>query len=137
MSFLAGLSWGRRAGVVLTALEASGAAGQPVSVVGSPRLVRALTRRGRQATLASATEISACADDSLPALIAAGDGEFDPSMVRAVRPGGAMVFFTTLPPVELSRRALCAGLVDVEQRFAGRYMVMSGRVWKPRRETAR
>jgi hypothetical protein len=137
MSFLAGLSWGRRAGVVVTALEASGAAGEPISVVGSPRLVRALARRGRQATLVSATEVAASPDDSLPALVAAGDGEFDPAMVRAVRPGGALVFFATLSPVELSRRALCAGVVDVEQRSAGRYRVMSGRVWKPRRETAR
>jgi hypothetical protein len=133
MSFLAFLGWRRRAGIVLAALDAAGAAGEPVVVLGAPRLARALARRGREATLVTSVD----AEGSLGALVAGGNGPLDAGICRALRPGGALVLFSTLPAAELSRRALCAGLVDIEQRRAGRYLVTSGRVWGPRRETAR
>jgi len=48
--------------------------------------------------------------------------------VRVVRDGGAIVFVDRGHPLEASRRALCAGLSELEQRRAGRAVVTSGLV---------
>jgi len=48
--------------------------------------------------------------------------------VRVVRDGGAIVFVDRGHPQEASRRALCAGLSELEQRRAGRAVITSGLV---------
>lgn len=47
---------------------------------------------------------------------------------RCVRDGGALVFVDKGHAEEASRRALCAGLSEIEQRHAGRTVVTSGLV---------
>jgi hypothetical protein len=47
---------------------------------------------------------------------------------RAVRDGGAIVFVDRGHAPEASRRALCSGLTEIEQRHAGRSVVTSGLV---------
>jgi hypothetical protein len=128
VGYLSGFTWRGRAGVVAAALDAAGAEGEVV-VVGSPRMARALGGLGRKATHVDAL---AAAADALAALVAVTREEPDPEWTREVRAGGAVVLVAALASTELSRRALCAGLVDLEERRAGRLLVMSGRVWKPR-----
>jgi hypothetical protein len=48
--------------------------------------------------------------------------------VRVVRDGGAIVFVDRGHAQEASRRALCAGLSELEQRRAGRSVITSGLV---------
>jgi hypothetical protein len=45
---------------------------------------------------------------------------------RVVRDGGAIVFVDRGHPHEASRRALCGGLSEIEQRHAGRAVITSG-----------
>ena len=57
----------------------------------------------------------------------------DPSLTirawsRVVRDGGALVFVDHGHPHEASRRALCGGLCEIEQRRAGRAVITSGLV---------
>lgn len=47
---------------------------------------------------------------------------------RVVRDGGALVFVDRGRAAEASRRALCAGLTELEQRHAGRLVITSGLV---------
>jgi len=47
---------------------------------------------------------------------------------RAVRDGGAVVLIDKGHAAEASRRALCAGLTELEQRHAGRAVITSGLV---------
>ncbi|HET9623170.1 MAG TPA: hypothetical protein VFP84_17475 [Kofleriaceae bacterium] len=47
---------------------------------------------------------------------------------RAVRDGGALIFVDRGHPHDASRRALCAGLSEIEQRHAGRAVITSGLV---------
>ncbi|HEX2685518.1 MAG TPA: hypothetical protein VHN14_02820 [Kofleriaceae bacterium] len=47
---------------------------------------------------------------------------------RVVRDGGAIVFVDRGHPHEASRRALCGGLCEIEQRHAGRAVITSGLV---------
>lgn len=48
--------------------------------------------------------------------------------VRVTRDGGVLVFVDRGHASEASRRALCAGLTEIEQRHAGRTIVTSGLV---------
>ncbi len=50
---------------------------------------------------------------------------------RCVRDGGAIVFVDKGRAEEASRRALCAGLSEIEQRHAGRQIITSGLVTHP------
>ncbi len=50
------------------------------------------------------------------------------SYANLVRDGGALVFVDKGHAPEASRRALCAGLTELEQRHAGRTVVTSGLV---------
>lgn len=109
------------------ALDAAGSAGEVV-VLGSPKLARALGHLGK--TVTHATEVAG-GEDGIAALVAATDDEPQPGWTRAVRSGGAVVLVARLSSTELARRALCAGLVDLEERRAGRLLIVSGRVWKP------
>ena len=47
---------------------------------------------------------------------------------RVVRDGGAIVFVDRGHAPEASRRALCSGLTELEQRRSGRIIVTSGLV---------
>lgn len=122
------------------------ARGAAVTVLGDARLARALASRGRAVTLAGAdpksvkklpagvTVVDQLADRSTAAVIALGAGERDDweaalaGWSRAVVDGGGLVLVDRAPPMELSRRALCAGLSALEQRVAGRWIVTSGLV---------
>lgn len=48
--------------------------------------------------------------------------------VRVTRDGGVLVFVDRGHAAEASRRALCTGLTEIEQRHAGRTIVTSGLV---------
>ncbi|HLL22827.1 MAG TPA: hypothetical protein VK427_11875 [Kofleriaceae bacterium] len=50
------------------------------------------------------------------------------TFTRAVRDGGVLVFVDRGHAEQASRRALCAGLSELEQRHAGRTVVTSGLV---------
>jgi hypothetical protein len=50
------------------------------------------------------------------------------SWSRVVREGGAIIFVDRGHPHEASRRALCNGLAEIEQRHAGRAIITSGLV---------
>lgn len=117
-----------------------------IAVIGDARLARALATRGRSVTLtgvdaaslkkmpASVTVVDAIADRSAAAVIGCGAGERDDweqlldTWSRAVVDGGGLVLVDRSPAIELSRRALCAGLTALEQRVAGRWIVTSGLV---------
>jgi hypothetical protein len=117
-----------------------------IAVVGDARLARALATHGRSVTLtgvdASATKklppsvtiVDALPDRSASAVVGCGAGERDDweqlldTWSRAVVDGGGLVLVDRGPAVELSRRALCAGLTALEQRVAGRWLVTSGLV---------
>jgi hypothetical protein len=145
MGYLAGLTWGRRAVVVAAALDAARIDGA-VLVLGPQGLARALAQRGGDVLWAAAggarlpgrslrlrADALPVADGALGGLVAAISEEpagYD-EWLRAVRAGGAVVLVAPLAAEELTRRALCAGLTDVEQRRAGRLLVTSGRVWRP------
>lgn len=118
----------------------------PVTVVADVRLARALARRGRAVTVTGAAPAAArklgdavLLADALPdrgagALVGCGAGlrddwaELLATWSRAVVDGGALVLVDRAPALELSRRALCAGLTALEQRVAGRWLVTSGLV---------
>lgn len=116
----------------LAALTASGA----IAVVATPRLARALTSRGRAVTVVGAAEDATGWIDSTryAAVIGVGAGDRDDwvevlaAWSRATVDGGGLVLVDRAAAVELSRRALCAGLTALEQRVAGRWTVTSGRV---------
>jgi hypothetical protein len=121
----------------------------PVAVVGQPRLARALAERG-VAVLAVGGEQRAlkklkgaaparAREDALPvgdralsALVGWGAGaradwaEVLAEWSRAVIDGGLLVMVDRAAPTELSRRALCSGLAELQQRPAGRLVVTSG-----------
>ncbi len=117
-----------------------------VVVVADARLARALASRGRAVTLVGADEravrklgtavtvVETIPDRSAAALIGCGAGERDDweqvlgGWARAVADGGGLVLVDRAPAIELSRRALCAGLAALEQRVAGRWIVTSGLV---------
>jgi len=125
---------------------ASAQAGEgTVAVIGNARLATALAKQ--RTTLAvglstrAAKKISGAVDDlagveprSLAAVIAvdvATDDAWQPLLrewSRVVRDGGAIVLVDRGHAPEASRRALCAGLTELEQRRAGRSIVTSGLV---------
>jgi len=123
------------------ALGSMGTTG-PIAVLGSARLAKALTARDRKVTLVGASGRAPIAGAlaALPvvpefgAIIGLKVGEDDDwsatlaSWALATVDGGGLVMVDRGPAVELSRRALCAGLTALEQRVAGRWIVTSGLV---------
>jgi len=129
----------------------AGTSGQ-IAVVGPVRLAGALTKRGHSAIALVADPRSlrrkhldgACAgaaalpvgDGAFGAIVGAGAGsstewlELLLEWTRVVVEGGAVVMVDRGARPELSRRALCGGLMDIEQRTAGRTVVTSGLVAK-------
>jgi hypothetical protein len=106
------------------------------SALGAQREVIAIGVSARAAkklpsTLADTTSLEA---GSLAAVIGVDvteDEQWDATLrewTRVVRDGGAIVMVDKGHAPEASRRALCAGLTEIEQRHAGRTIVTSGLV---------
>jgi hypothetical protein len=138
-------TWGRPAKAVGECLAAARVTG-PVAVVDAPPLARLLGERGTRVVPLARSEralrqfrdhaarAAAAAlplrDGALDALVAASSDALGAlaESCRAVRDGGVVILVGTEEPEETSRRALCAGLVELEQREAGRAVVTSGTV---------
>jgi hypothetical protein len=126
----------------LAALHAEGA----IAVVGSAKLAIALgaarevipvglsPRAAGKKLRDKARELATLDPVSLAAVIgvdlATADGWEDAlrGWSRIVRDGGAIVIVDRGHPFEASRRALCGGLTEIEQRRAGRSVITSGLV---------
>ena len=122
----------------------SARAGGRLAVIGHAKLATALVdakhevvpvglspRAAKRLTNALA-DLSAIEDRSLAAVIGVDVALDDGWQVtlrdwtRVVRDGGALVLVDRGRGPEASRRALCAGLTEIEQRHAGRIVVTSG-----------
>jgi NADPH:quinone reductase-like Zn-dependent oxidoreductase len=121
-----------------------------VLVLGAPRLAAALAERGRLVMCASpelrslrrlgvpaayaASDALPVADRHVSAVVASGLARTDDwqsqlaECLRVLDEDGVLVLVDRGGPAEQTRRALCAGLIDIEQRHAGRTVVTSGRV---------
>lgn len=108
-------------------LAAALAAARDVTPVGmSPRAAKKLPRH-----LPDTSSIEAGSLAAVVGVDVATDDAWEDTLrawVRVVRDGGAIVFFDRGAAQEASRRALCAGLSELEQRRAGRAVITSGLV---------
>lgn len=113
--------------------NALAAGGVPVVQVAAKR--RSLRRRSGARIYGSAASIP-LADNSVSAVVGFGVGQLDDwtaqlsEWSRTIRPGGQVVMIDRSAAGELTRRALCGGLIDIEQRTASRYVITSGAVAK-------
>jgi hypothetical protein len=149
-------TWGKPAAAVIESLAAAGAGGADagwVAVLEAAPLARLLADKGRRVVpfarsdrglkrwpgpaARAARGALPVADGALAALVATGgrtrEGDW-PALYqewsRAVREGGLVIVVDSTPPDDQTRRALCAGLIELEQREAGGLTVTSGRVRK-------
>ncbi len=117
-----------------------------LAVVGNAKLANALTAAKREVVpiglsaraakkLTNAlVDMCAIEDRSLDAVVGvdiAVDDGWEITLGewrRCVRDGGVLVFIDRGHAAEASRRALCAGLSEIEQRHVGRTVVTSGLV---------
>jgi hypothetical protein len=131
---------------ILEALSSIPGAGDgPIAVVGNAKIARALaakrevipvglTPRARKQFPGALDDASAIEPTSLAAVVAVDIVDDDAwqatlqTWTRVVRDGGAIVLVDRGHAPEASRRALCAGLTELEQRHAGRTVVTSGLV---------
>ncbi|MDX2091614.1 MAG: hypothetical protein SFX73_27385 [Kofleriaceae bacterium] len=77
----------------------------------------------------SALEPASCA--AVVGVDVTEDGQWSTTLAawsRCVRDGGAIILVDKGHAAEASRRALCAGLTELEQRHAGRAVITSGLV---------
>ena len=107
--------------------SALAAAKREVVAIGlSPRAAKKLTN--------AMADMSGIEDKSLDAVVGvdiAVDDGWEITLAewrRVVRDGGVLVFIDRGHAAEASRRALCAGLSEIEQRHVGRTVVTSGLV---------
>jgi hypothetical protein len=108
-------------------LAAALGAGREVIPVGmSPRAAKKL--RGAARELAALDAGSVAAVIGIDLAIAAGWADLVRDWSRVVRDGGAIVVVDRGHAHEASRRALCGGLTEIEQRRAGRSVITSGLV---------
>ncbi|MBX3162056.1 MAG: hypothetical protein KF773_39200 [Deltaproteobacteria bacterium] len=129
---------------IVEALASARAEG-PIAVVGHGRIAAALAAvrevtpvglspRAAKKLAGAVADTSGIADGSLAAVVGmaiAGDEAWAATLAawsRTVRDGGAIVFVDRGYAPEASRRALCAGLSELEQRRAGRAVITSGLV---------
>lgn len=132
----------------ITAIEAALASAHAegkVAVVQYARLARALATKREVVPVGmsarTAKRLAGCVESldavepgSLAAVVGAEIGtikDWDATLrawSRAVRDGGAIVLVDRAPPAEISRRSLCGGLTELEQRRVGRAYVTSGLV---------
>jgi hypothetical protein len=93
-----------------------------------------LSPRAAKRVPGALADLSTIADESLAAVVGVDVTLADdwPAMLaewkRVVRDGGAIVMVDRGHAAEASRRALCVGLTELEQRRAGRMVVTSGLV---------
>jgi len=131
--------------IAITDALASAKAEGPIAVIGNAKLARALggkcavtpvglsARAAKKLTNALA-DLSTIETGSLAAVVGVdvtsdeGWTETLRAWSRVVRDGGALVFVDRGHASEASRRALCAGLTELEQRHAGRAVITSGLV---------
>ena len=152
---LGSLFIGQTVETIAQALTAAGiAAGADdtgaVAVLGQPRVGRALRELGYRVIVIAEKRKSLrrmggeCAYGRLDALPLAQGGlagligfevgtsdDWQPLLcgwLRAVRNDGVVVLVDRASPSELTRRALCCGLLDIEQRQTGRTFITSGLV---------
>ncbi|HEX5058031.1 MAG TPA: hypothetical protein VFV99_01670 [Kofleriaceae bacterium] len=115
-----------------------------LAVIGNAKLVTALrdakrnvvpiglSERAAKKLTNALADLSSIEDRSLAAVIGvdiATDDGWEITLkdwTRVVRDGGVLVFVDRGHAPEASRRALCAGLSEIEQRHAGRVVVTSG-----------
>jgi hypothetical protein len=123
----------------------SARAGNKVAVVGNAKLATALgagreviavglSSRAAKKLAGALADLSAIDAGSLDAVIGvdvAADDGWELTLRqwrRVVRDGGSIVLVDRGRAPEASRRALCAGLTELEQRHVGRVVVTSGLV---------
>jgi hypothetical protein len=94
----------------------------------------ALPKRAAKKVANALADLSSVEAGSLDAVIGVGAASGDAweatlaAWSRVVRDGGAVVMVDRARAAEASRRALCAGLSELEQRAVGRVVVTSGLV---------
>ena len=105
---------------------ALGAAREVIPVGLSPRAAKKLRGKARELAVLEPASLAAVVGVDL----ATADGWVDAlrGWSRVVRDGGAIVIVDRGHPFEASRRALCGGLTEIEQRRAGRSVITSGLV---------
>jgi len=125
--------------------SAPAAADGPIAVIGNAKLASALagsrevipislSARAAKKHPTALADTSTLAPASLAAVIVTDVTTDDAwpatlhTYARIVRDGGVIVFVDRGHAPEASRRALCAGLTELEQRHAGRTVVTSGLV---------
>ena len=130
---------------IAEALASARAEDGKIAVVGNSKLARALAARRDVVAVALPPRAAKKATNALPDLSSIGDGELAAVVgvdiatsdawadqlaewTRVVHDGGAIVIVDRGHASEASRRALCAGLSELEQRHAGRTVVTSGLV---------
>lgn len=117
-----------------------------LAVIGNAKLATALLEAKREVVPIAMSEraakkltnaladLSSIEDRSLAAVIGidiATDDGWEITLrewTRVVRDGGAIMYLDRGHAPQASRRALCAGLTEIEQRHAGRMVVTSGLV---------
>lgn len=128
---------------IAEALASARAEGR-IAVVGNAKLARSLGAAGRDVVAVGLSarakkKIAGAVDDlsaldarSLAAVIGVdvtGDAAWNATLhswSHAVRDGGVIVMVDRGHAAVASRRALCAGMTELEQRHAGRVVVTSG-----------
>lgn len=105
---------------------ALGAAREVIPIGLSPRAAKKL--RGKARELATLEPASLAAVVGVDLATAEGWEDALHGWSRVVRDGGAIVIVDRGHPFEASRRALCGGLTEIEQRRAGRSVITSGLV---------
>lgn len=131
--------------IAITDALASAKADGPIAVIGNAKLARALggtcvvtpvglSARAAKKLTNALPDLSTIEAGSLAAVVGvdvASDDSWTETLrawSRVVRDGGALVFVDRGRASEASRRALCAGLTELEQRHAGRSVITSGLV---------
>jgi len=129
---------------ITEALDSAKAEGA-IAVVGNLKLAQAfgakrevvpigLTARAAKKLATNLADTSSLPDRSLAAVVGIDIATADDwsttlqAWSRVVRDGGALILLDRGHASEASRRALCAGLTELEQRHAGRLVVTSGLV---------
>lgn len=142
---LDGLFFAPSATAIAEALAAAHATLGPIAVVGSAKLATALASQREVIPITGAArapktlptarnDLTSIEPRSLAAVIGVditADVHWPETLriwSRAVRDGGAIIFVDKGHASEAARRALCAGLSELEQRHAGRTVITSGLV---------
>lgn len=127
------------------ALASARATDGPIAVVGHAKLASALgsdrkvipvaiSSRAARRLADAIDDLSSVEPKSLDAVVGVDitdDADWLDTLrgwASLVRDGGAIVFVDRGHAAEASRRALCAGLTELEQRHAGRSVITSGLV---------